>query len=214
MKNYKLIDLTKGGRHCCKCNEFKLWLEFNKASKESSGRQSSCKVCVKKHRDETQYNKKYYNENRDKVLIKSKKYTLNNKEKVKAQVKEWVNNNKKHKRKYNREYEVKRKAKDPFFKMKRIIRSRLNAAINSNKWKKNNKFNNYIGCSQTEFIKYIESKFHTGMTWENHGKWHMDHIIPISSAKSVEDLYKLNHYTNLQPLWAFDNMSKGDKCLV
>jgi hypothetical protein len=51
------------------------------------------------------------------------------------------------------------------------------------------------------------------MTWENQGKWHIDHIIPLSSAKTEKEMYKLCHYTNLQPLWAFDNLSKGSKIL-
>ncbi len=49
------------------------------------------------------------------------------------------------------------------------------------------------------------------MTLSNHGKWHLDHIIPISYAKSKEEVYILNHYTNFQPLWAIDNLSKGNK---
>lgn len=52
------------------------------------------------------------------------------------------------------------------------------------------------------------------MSWENHGEWHIDHIIPLSSAKNEEEIYKLNHYTNLQPLWKEENLSKGDKILI
>jgi hypothetical protein len=49
------------------------------------------------------------------------------------------------------------------------------------------------------------------MSWENHGEWHIDHIVPLSSAITEEELRKLSHYTNLQPLWATDNLSKGSK---
>lgn len=52
------------------------------------------------------------------------------------------------------------------------------------------------------------------MTWNNYGKWHIDHIIPISSAKTEEEVIKLNHYTNLQPLWAKDNLKKGNKIIL
>jgi hypothetical protein len=68
-----------------------------------------------------------------------------------------------------------------------------------------------LGCDYDFFKAYIERQFKQGMTWENHGKWHFDHIIPVSSAKNEEELIKLNHYTNFQPLWAEENLSKSNK---
>jgi hypothetical protein len=70
-----------------------------------------------------------------------------------------------------------------------------------------------VGCTQ-EFLKeYIENKFVDGMTWENQGEWHIDHRIPLSSANSEDEIYKLCHYTNLQPLWGEDNRIKSNKIL-
>lgn len=73
----------------------------------------------------------------------------------------------------------------------------------------------YIGCSIEELWLYLESKFQQGMTRENYGEWHVDHIIPISSFDFTTDtentLKKCWHYTNLQPLWAEDNLSKGKR---
>ena len=66
-----------------------------------------------------------------------------------------------------------------------------------------------VGINYEEFKQYMESKFQVGMTWDNRGDWHIDHIIPLSSAKSEEELIALSHYTNLQPLWAIDNLKKG-----
>ena len=66
-----------------------------------------------------------------------------------------------------------------------------------------------VGINYEEFKQYMESKFQVGMTWGNRGDWHIDHIIPLSTAKSEEELIALSHYTNLQPLWAIDNLKKG-----
>jgi len=57
----------------------------------------------------------------------------------------------------------------------------------------------------------MEAKFVDGMNWDNIGEWHIDHIIPLSSAETEQEIIKLCHYTNLQPLWAFDNISKGNR---
>jgi hypothetical protein len=59
--------------------------------------------------------------------------------------------------------------------------------------------------------KCKEEKFTEGMSWDNKNEWHIDHIIPLSSAQTEEELYKLCHYTNLQPLWAEDNLRKSNK---
>lgn len=70
---------------------------------------------------------------------------------------------------------------------------------------------NIVGISYDEFKNYLESKFVDGMNWNNRGEWHIDHIIPLSSAKSEEELRELCHYTNLQPLWEKDNLKKSNK---
>ena len=72
-----------------------------------------------------------------------------------------------------------------------------------------------VGCSPKFLKNYLESKFEPGMTWHNHSSkgWHIDHKIPLSSAKNREDVYKLAHYKNLQPLWSTDNIKKGKKII-
>ena len=66
-----------------------------------------------------------------------------------------------------------------------------------------------LGCSFKFFREHIESQFKEGMSWLNHGKWHLDHKVPLEMATSVEELIKLNHWTNFQPLWADDNYDKS-----
>jgi hypothetical protein len=78
---------------------------------------------------------------------------------------------------------------------------------------KKNKTFDIVGCNPLQLKEHLEKQFVDGMTWENKGDWHIDHIIPLSSAKTEDELYKLCHYTNLQPLWAIDNIKKGKKIL-
>ena len=73
-----------------------------------------------------------------------------------------------------------------------------------------------LGCTLEFFRKYLEDLFTDGMSWENYGEWHVDHIMPLASVDSSKrgwkkKIEKLCHYTNLQPLWAKDNLSKGKK---
>jgi len=72
-----------------------------------------------------------------------------------------------------------------------------------------------VGCDKKTLRSYLETKFKPGMTWRNHGKWHIDHIIPLSQydPTNFEDIKKANNYTNLQPLWAKDNLSKSNKVI-
>jgi hypothetical protein len=68
-----------------------------------------------------------------------------------------------------------------------------------------------LGASIQTTLAHIEGLFLDGMSWENHGEWHIDHITPLASAKNEDELLRLCHYKNLQPLWARDNLSKGKK---
>jgi hypothetical protein len=114
-----------------------------------------------------------------------------------------------------KEYGKKRFKEDPLFACKKNLRDRLGKALKSKKWKKDTHFSEYIGCDLETLKKHLESKFTEGMTWNNRGfgkdKWTIDHIIPLSSAKTPEEMYKLSHYTNLQPMWYLDNIHKSDK---
>ncbi len=98
-----------------------------------------------------------------------------------------------------------------FYKLSIFIRNSLNRSIKNKRINKNNKSFQYIGCSLEKLKYHIESQFLEGMTWDNHGDWHIDHISPLASAKTEEDIFKLNHYTNLQPLWEKENLQKSSK---
>jgi len=110
-------------------------------------------------------------------------------------------------------YEKNRKKIDAQFKLLKTLRSRLGTAIRSQNSTKNNKTIELLGCSISFLKNFLETKFKEGMTWENHGEWHIDHIKPCASFNLLdEEEQKLCfHYTNLQPLWAYENLSKGSK---
>ena len=97
--------------------------------------------------------------------------------------------------------------------LRELIRSRTRSILRKKGFSKKSRFCEYIGCTELELIKHLEGQFKDGMTWENQGfmGWHIDHVIPLGSAKTVEEVYILCHYTNLQPLWREDNISKGNK---
>lgn len=80
---------------------------------------------------------------------------------------------------------------------------------------KSTKTETLIGMTFKELKVYLETRFTEGMTWENYGQWHIDHILPISrfDLTNLEEQKKAFHYTNLQPLWAKDNLKKHAKVL-
>ena len=140
----------------------------------------------------------YYEKNKEHLLYKSKKYTTKNYKKVLD---------------YQKKYKQEKYYRDPIFKMMVCVRARVNSFLKEKNIKKNNKTFEIVGCSPQSLKEHLEKLFVDGMTWDNQGKWHIDHKIPLASAKTEEELYKLCHYTNLQPLWAEDNMKKGSKLI-
>ena len=83
-------------------------------------------------------------------------------------------------------------------------------AFKSKGYSKNTKTQKMLGVDWEVCRAHIERQFTKGMNWDNYGEWHIDHIIPLASAKNEKQLIKLCHYRNLQPLWAEDNMSKSN----
>ncbi len=119
-----------------------------------------------------------------------------------------------HGKKIAREYCAKRIKEDPMFALKNRLRSRVNSCIRKNGWSKKSKTIKMLGAEWETVKAYLESLFVEGMSWENRGDWHIDHIVPLASAQNEEELEKLCHYANLQPLWAIDNLKKGDSMPV
>jgi hypothetical protein len=126
---------------------------------------------------------------------------------------EWRKENRKILNEKTKQYEKKRKEIDPEFKLIKTLRSRLGNAIRRQNSNKTDTTINLLGCSVSFLKKFLETKFTDGMSWDNHGKWHIDHIKPCAlfNLLDEEEQKKCFHYTNLQPLWATDNLIKGCK---
>jgi hypothetical protein len=206
-------------KKCNKCGETKCITEFNKNGKYYY---SMCKVCKKQYRTEnyereTKLRKKRDEINKDKIREQKreyrkkdvyKQYKLNNRDKIKKQNKEYYINNKDKINKQKLEY-VKNKYKtNDLFRVSVNIRRSISLSFKNNGFTKNNKTLDILGCSFEEFKQHIELLWEDWMSWDNYGLyngelncgWDIDHIIPSSSANNEQELIKLNHYTNLQPL--------------
>jgi hypothetical protein len=100
---------------------------------------------------------------------------------------------------------------DILYRLRRNLSTRTRNALKVSGFNKNSNIKEILGAELERVKQHLESQFKEGMTWGNRSQWHIDHIIPLASAKTPEELILLCHYMNLQPLWAFDNLSKGDR---
>jgi len=116
---------------------------------------------------------------------------------------------------YHQQYAKQKRKNDIHYRIKQKLRKRLSDVLKTKGIKKSLPTMEFIGCDIIFLKKYIENQFKSGMTWENHGsgngKWHIDHIRPCASfdLSILENQKECFHYTNLQPLWQEENLSKG-----
>jgi hypothetical protein len=218
---------------CKKCNVLKNIDSFSKQKTNKDGYKNNCKKCIaeygKKYRKQNlekerervnnyyKQNKlkrlEYFSENRDKKNEYARKYYVLNKDVISEKYKKYYQSNKNYIIERNNKYYNHKIKSDPFFKLKKQIKGLIRDSLRSRGIKKSNRTHEILGCSIEEFKVYLESKFEPWMNWDNKGLyngefnygWDIDHIIPTSSANTEEELIKLNHYTNLQPLCSYHN---------
>ena len=192
-------------KKCKKCNEIKDLISFYKNKQSKDGFRSDCKDCVKNRASIWALENK---ENRKEYL---KKYLIKNKDSIKEKRKDYLKQWNLDNKKYYSEYRVNERKNNPLLKIKHNLRNRTNLAFKCKYWKKE-KGTEFLLGNNFDFVKnYLQSLFKDGMNWDNYGLWHIDHIKPLNLAKNKEEMIALCHYTNLQPLWAKDNLSKGAK---
>jgi hypothetical protein len=153
------------------------------------------------------HQKEYVAKNKDRILAYRREYYQKNKERLDAKNSEYLKANpearKRALKKWNQNI-------SPLTKFGMRTRNLIKESLNRSGMKKGSKTEKILGCTIAFFKEWISSQFLQGMSFENHGRWHIDHYIPMSFAKNEQQALALNHYTNLRPLWGSDNLKKKD----
>jgi hypothetical protein len=172
---------------CSKCGEEKPLTEFHISKAHKDNHYSSCKTC-------------------------KRQYKARNRLKINENTRKWYRrNNKSQRDKVNKRLRA-RYHTDIGYRLLVLLRCRMSALMAREV--KSAKTIELIGCSQDHLIKHIEMQFQSGMSWSNHGEWHIDHIIPCASFDLKDPIQQKTcfNWTNLQPLWGIDNIKKS--CLL
>lgn len=142
------------------------------------------------------------------TLDQNKRYRQKNKDQISKKSKIWYQRTKVDRREHKAAYYRERRKYDDLFKLKSSVVRLIRTSINRNGFKKTSKTSEILGCSYEEFKLHLEKQFEPWMNWGNKGLyngtenygWDIDHIIPLKTAKTEEDIIRLNHYKNLRPL--------------
>lgn len=183
-------------KKCPKCKSCKGISEFGSNASKKDGLQSWCKGCRRDHKnvDKTKSQQRsWYLVNRERLLDKAALYRKANQHRI-QEVKAKI-----HYERLNNDVE---------YRIACNLRSRLYSAIKNNQ--KSGSAVRDLGCSIGELKLYLENQFESGMTWDNYGEWHIDHVIPLSHFNLLDRMEFLEavNWLNLQPMWAKDNLSK------
>jgi hypothetical protein len=179
-------------RQCTICGKSKPLTEFYT-------RFYRCKPCYKQS--------KAYNKAKEKVTEYNKTWVQDNQEKIT----EYRSNFHTKNPNYRKDYFKSRRSKDEMFRIAQNLRNRLGNTIRAKNYTKQNGMTEILGLTWNELEIYLSSRFDNGMSWDNYGEWEIDHIVPLASASTIEEVEALCHYTNLQPLWKSENRTKSNK---
>lgn len=193
---------------CTKCGVEKEISEFHKKNNGKYGRESRCKLCKKEYdrvqklnnpEKYKQIHKRYRENNKKKILTRQRKRNIEKKEDV---------------NKYQRDYRNKRRKEDPLFKLSDNIRTLIGNSLRSRSFRKTSKVCDILGCTLEQLYNHLKGTFEDNYNIpieEAEFELHIDHITPLSTAETEDDIIRLNHYTNLQYLYKKDNLKKSNK---
>lgn len=193
---------------CSECKAEKETLGgFRKNASQEDGFDYWCKECRSvweknwrkaNPRSAKETNRRNYVNHREVRLANAKEYYAANPEKIVAKV---------------YAYQQKRLLVDPAYRIRKSLRCRIRSAMLG--LNKSGSTATLIGCPWDYLREWLQAKFKPGMTWENYGEWHIDHILPCASFNLIDPIEQRRcfHYTNLQPLWAEENLQKSSKIL-
>jgi hypothetical protein len=194
-------------KRCTTCEEYKpaTFEYFYRQEGGKCGIASACKVC--RIIQTKKYGRQWHKDTYEKRKPKYRKYYQDNKEEIKSKAREYKKENWDkiaHERKHN-----------PKVKLPHAIGRTINNQLKKAGAKKSQATAKYLGCTIAELMTHLENQFQEGMSWNNHGLygWHIDHIRPCASFDLTDkkQAKQCFHHTNLQPLWAEDNLRKGAK---
>lgn len=200
------------GKVCSTCKVHTPLDEFSKQSQRWDGKDSRCKKCLTAtRRPYADYNKAYHEANKDKINERRKEIRVEDPERFRQYNKNDYEKRKPEIIKKTIERHKERYHSDPAYKLVALLRARTHDCIKKG-W---NGKRALFGADIEVVKKHLEDQWVEGMSWDNwtHDGWHVDHIKPLASfdMNNPDEVKKAFHYTNIQPLWAVDNLRKGDK---
>ena len=210
-------------KKCSKCKEVKPYSDFHKDKKTKDGFRFSCKYCYKQYREENKDKiKQYREENKEKIKQRDKQWRKENKEKIKQRQKQWRKENKEkikqlskqyyeeNKEKINQrnnQYKKQRRKTDPILRLSFYTRNSIYNSLKRKGYSKNTNTYKILGLEYEDFYKWLNTEASNGLNFDADDV-HVDHVIPVSFAKTEEQVLALNHYSNLQLLTSEENLNK------
>jgi len=199
---------------CTSCKIEKPCSDFYLRKDTTSGLSSHCRMCISaKNKDRSDekraYDNAYRAANIERIKAAGRAYHAANRDSRIAGNRQYKKENAERTQRQNQDWKNSKSKTDPVYAMRYRVKNAIKRAFRDKGYSRDSKAAQILGCSYSEFVVHLENHFLDGMTWENRSMWHIDHVTPLASASSPEDLTALNHYTNLRPLWALDNIRKG-----